>query len=538
MSGPIVQSRRKLPEVDIPTDPPDSPISRSAERRLLLGILLLAIALRIWLATGQEMTRQDAGTLGRAIVDYRSASDVLELARQVDVHPPAYYFGLCGAVRVAGLDVARMKLIHVGIGMLSLILIYAWVRCAAGARAALWAAFLTAASGYHLLWSVNMRMYMLNAALLTTAAMFAWRYWTSRPTWTSLVGYALSVAAALHTHYYALFGWLALLAWTARRSVRRSPERRGWWCAQAGIALAFLPWFLFGFMHQYGAGRTATVDGGIATLWREIAFAPFRFFFFGLRQQSPWLAALLSAAIGGLYLAGIRDSARGKPLKEGAPAGAPSPILHFSCLAVVPIAVAAAYSMVRSPIFGLHYLNVSYPAACALAACGLARIPRLAAVGFACLYLAANGLTLGPMRALGNEGYRRSFDLFQREGSLEDAVVFNCFTHSGEGFLFYAKAGNYPFGRLAFFSLIEDSNYPDVRFLTRWHDWGSPDRAAVGAGDRMSELLATHRRVWFINMSHAAGAFPEFEELLIRRFHPRIEDLGETRVFLMHPEAR
>lgn len=502
--------------------------------RHVWALLVLALAARLWLAAAQDLTRTETWSVGRATSACPSAAAVVGTARSEDVHPPLYYLGLWALEKGIGLHVFPLKASHALVAVLSIAVIWAWVREAAGSGSAFWSAILAAASGYHLMLSVQMRMYMLDLLWAAVAGWTAWRYWhLGRTGPGTLALHAAALVAALHTHYYAAFAWAAILAATAPESLRFSSRRKPWWTAHAAVLAAWLPWAVWGLGHQLAEGRTATVPehgGWIASL-RD---APLQFFVMNVRFSSPGLAAAAALSVAAGYAGTLAVSRRRGP--PATTAGG-SWMLFLALLAVVPMWLAAAYSLWRRPIWGIHYASVCFPAVCALVGTGLARLPRPAALLSGICVVAAGIAALPAIAAQGSPAYRASARLFLAEGRAEDAVVVNAMPHSGEGFLHFLRAGGGEGRFPAIFSVHEDPTYDDVPWLTRWDAWRDPAAAAGEAVEKIRAMRRRHRRVWFMNFSHAQGAFAELERRIAAEFPCRILDSGSARFFILEETA-
>lgn len=496
--------------------------------RIAWAVFAAALAARLWLAAAQDLTRTESWSVGRATAACASAADVVRTARSEDVHPPLYYLGLWALEKGVGLHPFPLKAAHAVAAVVSIAVIWAWVREAAGAGSAFWAALLAATSGYHLMLSVQMRMYMLDLLWVALASWSAWRVWHGERAGRGILAvHAAALAAALHTHYYAAFAWAAILVATAPESLRPSPRRKGWWTAQGIVLALWLPWAVWGLGHQLAEGRTATVP---AEAWiAQIKDAPFQFFVMNVRATS-WPAAAAAALAVAAGYAGALASLK--------PGGRPTTargswILFLALLAAVPLWLAAAYSLWRRPIWGLHYASVSFPAVCALVGTGMGRLPRLAGLAAGSCLLAAGGMALPAVARQGNAAYRESARIFLAEGSPADAVLVNAMPHSGEGFLHFLRARGREKDIPKLYSVHEDPTYDGVEWLTRWRAWDDPSAAAAEAAEKIRALRGRYRRVWFMNFSHAQGAFAELERRIAAEFPCRTFDAGTGRFFLI-----
>lgn len=176
-----------------------------------------------------------------------------------DIHPPLYYILLHIWLRLGGDSAFAVRALSATVGLLSIAIIFCLGRALLSQTAGLISALLLAISPLHIWYSQETRMYALVTLLSLAASYWFWRALTEdRPRlW---LAYALCMAAALYTHYHALFIWLfhgifALLWWissrlsekggrfTRRASLGR--HTRWIWCwlaAQVGVATLFAPW--------------------------------------------------------------------------------------------------------------------------------------------------------------------------------------------------------------------------------------------------------------------------------------------------------
>ena len=166
---------------------------------------------------------------------------VVRAVRLSDTSPPLYYLMLNRWTRWAGASDAALRLFSALWALASIPVLWLIARRVGGEAAAFLAAGLFAVCPLGLYYSVEGRMYSLLVFLAVSmvALTLALRTEDARP-W--LVGpWAVVSAAALLTHYFACFVWVACLAWLAVTPgrIRRS------WLAGGAVATAFLvlPWY-------------------------------------------------------------------------------------------------------------------------------------------------------------------------------------------------------------------------------------------------------------------------------------------------------
>jgi len=228
-----------------------SPLSK--QHLLLLALVLVALGLRLAQLLFQPLWWDEGWSL------YFAGSDLGTILRltAVDIHPPLYYLLLHAWIRPLGSSVLAVRLLSVLIGAATVPLLYATGRRLGGERAGFLAALLLAVSPFHIYYSQEVRMY----GLVTFFGLLAW-YFALR--WDTgdrgrggrfLLGYALSMTAALYTDYYAALLFLALnLVVLAHHFRARRPARDAfaWLAAQAVVLALYLPWL------WYAAGKLLT----------------------------------------------------------------------------------------------------------------------------------------------------------------------------------------------------------------------------------------------------------------------------------------
>ena len=197
----------------------------------VLGVLLLALGLRLYLLTGQSLWYDEGVS---AYMTPRTYAEIAA-ATAVDIHPPLYYWLLATWAVPFGQGEVALRSLSVLLGTLMVWATWGLGRSLSGPAVGLAAAALLAVSPLAVQYSQEVRMYAL-AGLL--AAAVAGRYWqwcarcwppaaTRRQRLTLTLGYGLLVAALLYTHYY---GTLVILA-----------QAPGWawcWCGRAAGGLS------------------------------------------------------------------------------------------------------------------------------------------------------------------------------------------------------------------------------------------------------------------------------------------------------------
>jgi len=169
----------------------------------LLLILAIALLLRVWKLQDQCLSSDE-------IIEASIAQlDVREIVTYPDGFPPFYHLLLAGWARVdPATESARW--ISVLAGVAAVYAVSRWAQQAVGASAGLFAAALLAVSPLHIYLSQEMRAYAAYLCLAGFALMFFFEALATngRKSW---LGFIVSAALAINTHYYAAL-MAALLA--------------------------------------------------------------------------------------------------------------------------------------------------------------------------------------------------------------------------------------------------------------------------------------------------------------------------------------
>lgn len=327
------------------TIPIDVRRAASWHTRLLAGSLVLAaFALRVANLGAQGLWVDEGYTLDGAvqhplrIISYK-VPDLLPpedfplvgadefVARQsTDIHPPLYYLSLMPWIRFAGTTEAALRFPSAIWSVLAVALVYVLARQLWEDRGAILATLLLAVSAFGIAYAQEARMYALFtfeiALALTLTA--RWLFAGDRSRRFGIV-YALGVASALYTHYFAGFFLLSLnvlVALTVACRLWVGPRcplpglanlgqgLRFWVLTQLGALALFAPWAGV-MLHQVSIypGQQAPVPDWqwvVGLLWTALNAG------LGLREQdgAPALAAVGAIGLAGWFLnlrGGIRQ---------------------------------------------------------------------------------------------------------------------------------------------------------------------------------------------------------------------------------------
>ncbi|MFN2169553.1 MAG: glycosyltransferase family 39 protein, partial [Anaerolineae bacterium] len=239
--------------------PPPARNYRSQGARLvLLAVLLVAFALRVFRLGYQELRGDEAFGY------FFSQKPVAEIVRSTislrEPHPVAGYVVEKGWLALAGHSEFALRFASAWFAVLAVALLYRLGRrLALGRPTALLAAALLAVSPYAIWHSQDSRMYSMSLALTLASTCLAVETLEGRGVMAA-VGYVLVSWLALHTHYFAAFVLLAQNIFVVVLALVDSRYRRRlvpWFALQVVLGLLYLPWLL-------AAARTLQTYGGAA----------------------------------------------------------------------------------------------------------------------------------------------------------------------------------------------------------------------------------------------------------------------------------
>ncbi len=173
----------------------------------------------------------------------------------LDVHPPLYYLILRLWTTFAGDALFSLRLLSIIFGVLTIWAGFMLAKTAFGSKKlALVAAFFIAINPFQIQYALEARMYTLGTFLVLLASYFLLKA-LSRDAASSRakywLGFTLTVAGCLYTHYYLLFSIAALGLYILYDIIatRRLKNIVPAVISGAGVAVLYLPWIKT-FLHQ------------------------------------------------------------------------------------------------------------------------------------------------------------------------------------------------------------------------------------------------------------------------------------------------
>lgn len=205
MSGVAASPRRRVAaRADAPT-------------LALAALVLLAAALRFATLTTQSVWFDEAATWD---VVRRSFGGMLDAVARQESTPPLYYVLEWLATRALGDAEAGLRALSALAGTLTVLVAFALGRRLAGPRAGLAAAALVAVNPLLVWFSQEARAYAL-VVLLSALSLLVLLRALEDPRARRLAAWTLAAAAALATHYFAVFVLAPEAAWLLWRHPRR-----------------------------------------------------------------------------------------------------------------------------------------------------------------------------------------------------------------------------------------------------------------------------------------------------------------------------
>ncbi|NWJ95194.1 MAG: glycosyltransferase family 39 protein [Chloroflexi bacterium] len=312
----------------------------------LVGLLLVGLLLRLYHSAEPSLWLDELWSvyLTRLPVD-----QMLNLVKQVDLHPPLYYFILRGLAPL-GQSELILRLTSTLFDLMALLPLYLLARRLAGSRTAWLACSLFTISSLHVLYAQNVRMYTLLATLLLCSYVLFWQL-VSEPKparWVFGAYLLVNVLTLYLNNFTGLFlanqGLILLVLFRTRRNFLRMG------LLWAILGLIYLPW-LATLLTQYGNNNIFHTPSLFELLDSFASFGgadhvngPLHFNLLVVEQ--PWL--VLGMVI--LTIAGLRRLATRKPERAF--------LLLFW---LVPLLIAWSLSQIKPVYADRAFMASSFP---------------------------------------------------------------------------------------------------------------------------------------------------------------------------------
>lgn len=251
-------------------------VRESHEHAAVLGVMILAVLLRVWLLGVRPLWLDEAFSLNVAAKPVR---DIVAFLRVSDVHPIGYYALLSVWIRWFGTDLAAARFPSLVCGLTAVLLTWQIGRRLFSPAVGVVAAALIALNPFQIIASNELRMYPLLEVFVLVSTCLLYRAAQSPGVARWWLAYGASIALAAYVSYYSLVLIPAQVAWVLlSRPSRRSIAN----LAAAGcVALVlYLPWIPY-MLGVPGRGIAARLPTGLGDLISVLAAQTYGGYLFG-----------------------------------------------------------------------------------------------------------------------------------------------------------------------------------------------------------------------------------------------------------------
>jgi mannosyltransferase len=382
-------------------------ISRS-ERRLLVALIVLAAALRLIRLGAQSLWVDEILTL---IVATPKPGFPLGQLLLHNIHGPLHTF-VVAMMRQVSEDDAWLRLPSAIAGVLSVPLLYLWVRPRLGSRVALWSGLLLAVNPLHLHYSQELRNYAFAVCFVLASCVLLDRL-CERWSVGRAAAFAVCAAAAVLCNFSACFAFIVQALVFVKSSASRGRAVARWALITAMVALITSPW-IYRVTTYVDLGKLATpvepgtlepsqrLRGDTTFRWESV---PYTFFAYSVgfalgptlsemhgdlhvamaqhRAAIAWTALLF----GSLAAAGLVAVCR--PPKGSAWRGG-----ELLLYILVPLVATLLLNWQNAKAFNVRYVLTGLPMYLALVAAGIHRLRREPRVLSMIFVLTTTGIAL------------------------------------------------------------------------------------------------------------------------------------------------
>jgi mannosyltransferase len=401
----------------------------------LTALSLAGALLRLWDIAKSSIWHDEGFTM--MLAPMSPSQIVARTAR--DVHPPLYYLVLHYWILLFGHSETAARGLSAVFLTAAIPVTYLLMRRLWTAPAAWVAAGFVAMGPFIIRYSQEARMYGMVAFLMLLATYFLVRA-LERNRWGWWLAYALTIAAALYTHYYTIFIIIAHWAWMIAQARRKSGSgirNPRWWGSNVLAAALFLPWLPTAY-HQY-----TRVQAGFWIPRVTITTIPSTMFQFLSYTDGSYLGIAAMVGLGFAFIALIAVIAVKQPTRRKSLL-----LLSLYCL-TGPILVWIV-SLGKRSIYVDRYFVFAAIAFYSLLAVFVTQLPKRLAIvaGTLCVVLFAFGnievhiTTDHQMKVIGNyvnTHYRPGDEILS--GELYTFFDFSYYNHTGATVHLWSKNG-------------------------------------------------------------------------------------------------
>jgi len=457
----------------------------------LMAFTLLALILRAYRVDFQPLWWDEGWTVYFATADVPSM-----IARTaIDIHPPFYYLILHLWTLIFGPSAVSVRLFSVGVGTLSVPLMFLVARRLFGRRTALVAALILTVAPFHVYYSQEARMYALVTLLVLASSYLFLLLLEEQASRTKRcvhwILYVLVTSMAMYSQYYAAFLPAAQTLFLFLRFRRYKNVLPRWIAAQAALLLAYLPWLLYAGPRLVAyVGNKLVKEGDVpAHLWAYL-YGHFIVFSVGHLSADRLLLSLLAVIFAALALVGaIACFVAGRRIGDAAWPTFDSALYAVLCL-FIPLALGYVVNL-RFPFTAAAIERLflfSVPAFYVLVAAGLSWLKVRFRVPGAVVVLLVLVVSIPPLsdfysfERYAGEDYRPVVKKVQALARPEDVIVF---VHPWQ---------------IGYFQAYYSGELPDLYLSPKDALDVTSEKWAADRGlmvRDLESLLAKHRFLWF-----------------------------------------
>lgn len=359
-------------------------MSRQRNLVIIILLLLVAFALRLYRLDFQDIWWDEARNID---VASRNLA-VIATAKEMDIHPPLYFYTLHFWMLGAGRSEFAVRFLSVFFSLLTIPLFYCFGVAMSQTTLhaprstlhafSLLAATIAAFAPFYVSEAQETRMYTMAIFLSTASAYCLYRAWREggRLLWAS---YVLASALSIYTHYSAGFiliaenAFLALLVLLGPPPTSRLSLLRRWVLSQLAIGVLYLPQLRLA-LRQVVAYENPTMGvpdlpSFLLQVWQNFSLGPAA----DLIQPAPFLAGIAFILVLGLDIGLASLKSQVSSLKSQ---------VVWLCLWLVLPLLLYFYILRERPFFHPRYIMLATPPYYLLLAWALGQIwKRMPAVG-------------------------------------------------------------------------------------------------------------------------------------------------------------
>lgn len=312
---------------------------------LFLGMLVFfAASLSIGFLSKQSIRLDEAQSLWQT---GRSVSEIFYTIGE-DVHVPLYHLTLHFWRILIGQDIAAARLLSLLFFLGMIPGIYHLGKYAYGKVVGMFGAFLVAISPFLNWYGSEARMYSMMAFLTVINQYFFLHLFQEKPTNKHWIGYTLTAAAGVYTHYFFALVLIAqAIFFLSHRGLFENAALKKFMLAAFMIGVVFLPWGIF----VYSLGSASNTRPQLDPPNSVNLFNTFSEFLFGF--QADHLNTMIVSLWPLVILLGFFGLRRNRKMDPQT--------IYFIIAMTVPIIIAFCLSFVIRPFFLARYMILALP---------------------------------------------------------------------------------------------------------------------------------------------------------------------------------